>query len=126
MLCDLWQRNNFLFWRALLMEDSNDKLFGILGYLGLLWLIPQFAGKTQFTKFHANQGFVLWLISIISNAVSIVFMFIPVVGKIIGGLVSLVGVGCFVLAIIGIVNVANGETKELPIVGKFHILDKNN
>lgn len=107
------------------MEDSNDKLFGILGYIGLLWLIPQFAGKTQFTKFHANQGFVLWLISIIVSAVSGALLFIPVIGAIIGGLLSLVDVGCLVLAIMGIINVVNGETKELPIVGKFHILDKN-
>lgn len=35
------------------------------------------------------------------------------------GLFSLV---CFIFAVIGIVNAANGKAKGLPIVGKFRIL----
>ena len=45
--------------------DSNDKIFGILGYIGILWLIPLCAGKTEFCRFHANQGLVLFLACIV-------------------------------------------------------------
>lgn len=106
------------------MDNSNDKLFGILSYLGILWLVGLLAGKTPFTKFHANQGFILWLISMIASIASVVFMFIPGFGKILGLVINIVNVGVFVLMILGIVNVVNGKTEELPIVGKVHILDK--
>lgn len=93
------------------MEDSNDKLFGILSYIGILWLVGLLAGKTEFTKFHANQGFVLWLAGIVC------------------GVVPFLGWACeiavFVFMIMGIISVCNGEKKELPLIGKLHILDKN-
>lgn len=90
------------------MEDSNDKLFGILSYLGILWLVGLLAGKTEFSKFHANQGFVLWLAGIICAAVPFVGWACEIV--------------VFVFMIMGIVNVCNGEMKELPLIGKLHIL----
>lgn len=94
------------------MDNSNDKLFGIVSYFGILWLIGLLAGKTPFTKFHANQGFVLWLASIILAA-------IPILGW-------LCEIAVIVFMVMGIINAANGETKELPIIGKIHLLDKNN
>ncbi len=93
------------------MDNSNDKLFGILSYLGIFWLIGLLAGKTPFTKFHANQGFVLWLATIILAV-------IPFLGW-------ALEIATLVFMILGIVNVVNGETKELPVIGKIHILDKN-
>lgn len=108
----MWQRNILIFGGHYIMEDSNDKLFGILSYIGILWLIGMLAGKTQFSKFHANQGFVLWL-------ASIVCAIIPFIGW-------LCEIAVFVFMIMGIINVVNGETKELPVIGKIHILDKNN
>lgn len=90
------------------MEDSNDKLYGILSYLGILWLVGLLAGKTEFAKFHANQGFVLWLASLVC------------------GVVPFLGWACevavLVFMIMGIINVVNGEMKELPLIGKLRIL----
>lgn len=90
------------------MEDSNDKLFGILSYIGILWLVGILAGKTEFTKFHANQGFVLWLAGIVCAIV-------PFLGW-------LCEIAVFVFMIMGIINVCNGEMKELPLIGKLRIL----
>ena len=83
------------------MEDSNDKLFGILSYIGILWLVGLLAGKTEFTKFHANQGLLTWIVG-----------FIPVVGW----------VASLIFMIMGIVSVANGEMKELPVIGTLKII----
>ena len=87
------------------MDNSNDKLFGILSYIGILWLVGLLAGKTEFTKFHANQGLVLWLASIVCGIV-------PFVGW-------LCEIAVFVFMIMGIINVATGEMKELPRIGKL-------
>lgn len=105
-------RNILFYSEGITMDNSNDKLFGILSYLGILWLVGLLAGKTQFTKFHANQGFVLWLAGIILAV-------IPFLGW-------ALEVAALVFMIMGIVNVVNGEMKELPVIGKIHILDKNN
>lgn len=99
------------------MEDSNDKLFGILSYLGILWLVGLLAGKTEFAKFHANQGLVLFIADIIVVGIAAV---IPFVGWFIIGPVG--GIAVFVFMIMGIVNAAQGQMKPLPIIGKIQIL----
>ena len=98
------------------MEDSNDKLFGILSYIGILWLVGLLAGKTEFAKFHANQGLVLFIAGIIIGAASA----IPIVGWFI---IAPVGsIATLVFAIMGIVNAAQGQMKPLPLIGKFQII----
>lgn len=98
------------------MEDSNDKLFGILSYLGILWLVGLLAGKTEFTKFHANQGLVLFIADIIVGIAAV----IPFVGWFIIGPVG--GIAVFVFMILGIVNAAQGNMKPLPLIGKIQII----
>lgn len=98
------------------MEDSNDKLFGILSYFGILWLIGLLAGKTEFAKFHANQGLVLFIASAIIGVVGV----IPIVGWFIVAPVG--GIATLVFAIMGIVNAAQGQMKPLPLIGKFQII----
>ena len=98
------------------MEDSNDKLFGILSYIGILWLVGLLAGKTEFAKFHANQGLVLFIAGIIIGAASA----IPIVGWFV---IAPVGsIATLVFAIMGIVNAAQGQMKPLPLIGKFQII----
>ena len=104
------------------MEDSNDKVYGILSYFGILVLIPIIAGKTQFARFHANQGLILIIIEIIVGTICGVLSFIPVVRVIFGIISGLVGLVTLILAIMGIVSAANGEMKELPVIGSIHLL----
>lgn len=96
--------------------DSNKKLYCILAYIGILWLIGLIQlPKDEDVKFHVNQGIVL---SIAMVALSIIAI-IPVIGWI----VSAVGwIGILVLAIMGIIAANNGERKELPLIGKIKIL----
>ena len=109
------------------MGESTEKGFGVCAYLGLLFLVPLLAGKTQFSRYHANQGIVLFIadiiLGVIIGVVAGVMSIIPVIGPIIGGLVSgVLGLAIFILMIIGIVHAANGEMKPLPIIGGITIL----
>lgn len=102
--------------------DSNEKVYGILAYFGLLWIVPLAAGKTEFSKFHANQGLVLFLIEVVGGVVVAIGKFIPllwILFTILGGLFELV---CLAAAIYGIVIAASGETKEIPVVGAIKIV----
>ena len=107
--------------------DSNDKLYSVLGYFGILFLIPILAGKTEFTRFHGNQGLVLFIADAISGVaaaiISTILGFIPVIGWILAPLVSgAIGILLLVLMIMGIVGAVQGEMKPLPIIGGIKII----
>ena len=108
---------------------SNDKLMGILAYLGILVLVPILAAKdSKFAKFHANQGLVLIIayiiVSVACNVVSIATaaLNVPLIGLLLGLVTWAASIFCFVLAIMGIIAAANGEEKELPIIGQYKLL----
>ncbi len=118
------------------VRDANDnKAMGILAYFCALVFIPMFAAKnSKFARFHTVQGFnlfLLWVASwIVFGLLSLIraktyVWGVPVYTTpwYITTLSSLVYVGIGVLAIIGIVNAAQGKKKELPIIGKLRILD---
>lgn len=104
-------------------EDiEKNKVMAVLSYFGLLVLIPIFAAKdSKFAKFHANQGLVLFIVEIIINAAIGILKRIMLRG-LFGFIGSLLDLVLLVVAIIGIVNAAQGKAKELPVIGKFKIL----
>ncbi|HPN96697.1 MAG TPA: hypothetical protein PLK35_02930 [Candidatus Moranbacteria bacterium] len=97
-------------------DAEKNKGMAILAYI--IFFIPLLAAKdSKFAMYHANQGLVLFLASII---IWIVSGIIPFIGWfIIGPLGSL---AIIILAIIGIINAAKGEMKPLPLIGGFTIL----
>ena len=110
-----------------------DRLIGAVSNIrkefkkSILFLIPMFVYKeSPYTKFHVNQGIVLCILDvaggIVLGIVSAVLGWIPFVGWIISGLLSLAfGVFVLVLMILGIVNAATGKAEPLPIIGKIVI-----
>ncbi len=112
--------------------DPNDvqsnKVMAVLAYIGLLFLVPLLAApQSRYARFHTNQGLVLFIFDIAGGIVigvlSAILIFVPVAGPIIASIISaVIGIGIFVLMILGIVNAATGKAKELPIIGKIKIL----
>ena len=110
-------------------EMESGKLMGVLSYLGFLCLIPYFAEKNNnYVRFHAIQGFNLFLLSIIYSIalsiLSVILIFIPIIGPILIMLLGLVSYGFIALYIWGIVNVCQDKAKELPIVNKIKLIKK--
>jgi len=96
-------------------DIENNKVIALLAYI--LFFIPLLAAKdSPFAKYHANQGLVLFICGLISSF----FWIIPILGWIIAPILSL---AITVLAVIGIINALNGKAKELPLIGKFRILN---
>lgn len=93
--------------------SGNENKIAILCYIGILVIIPLLTNKNkeEFVRFHTRQGLVLLIIEIIAS----IGDWMPFFGWIFG----LICFACFILSIIGIVNVLNGKTKQLPIVGKY-------
>ena len=84
-------------------DVEENKVLALLSYLGILVLVPLLGKKdSPFVQFHAKQGLIIligWVLS-----------WFPVLGW-------LVGLVAFVLSVMGILNVINGEKVKLPIVG---------
>ncbi|MBR5005578.1 MAG: hypothetical protein IKY07_00635 [Clostridia bacterium] len=105
-------------------QDINDnKGLTILAYIGPLVFIPMFVRKnSKFARFHCNQGLILFILEAAAYTLSIIFNVIPKIGWLLALPCWAVGVACTVLSVLGIIAVAKGQYKELPIIGKYKIL----
>lgn len=91
------------------MTDEQDirdnKLWALLSYLGILFLIPLLAKKdSKFAQFNAKQGllmFILWF-----------FVWIPILGW-------LLGIALFIIWIIAVINVLSGKYWKAPVIGDY-------
>lgn len=84
-------------------DFKENKLFGVLAYLGILFLIPLLAKKeSPYCQFHAKQGLVLFIAGFIA--------IIPFIGW-------LLSIVVLVFIVLGIINALSGEKKKLPLIG---------
>ena len=108
-------------------DVDKNKIFAVLAYLGILFLVPLLAAKdSRFARYHTNQGVVLFLTAIVCwvGAIILTFAlaFIPFI-KFVGCLIwPAVWVGIFILVVLGIINAAKGECKPLPFIGQFKLI----
>ena len=118
--------------------ESNDiadnKAISILSYLGPLVFIPLFARKNSpFAQFHAKQGVTLLALNILCTIVNSLLGMIQFTrGSFFGGFVTYVPwyiqavryslSACVIaLAVFGIIHVARGQKKPLPVIGWIKI-----
>lgn len=85
----------------------------VLSYLSVLCLIPLFLKSDDFVKFHAKQGFTLFVLEMIILMIGVLIPFLGFVVNIFGGLF------CLVLSILGIINVLTNKKEELPLIGRY-------
>lgn len=99
-------------------DIEDNKAMAILAYI--IFFIPMIAApNSPFAKFHANQGLVLFLAGLVSYVAMIILGFLTLGLTFL--LMPLLWIGMLVLAILGIVNAASGEAKELPIIGSMKL-----
>ena len=109
-------------------DVANNKMMGILAYLGILVLIPVFAAKeSPFARFHANQGLVLALAEVAYAIVISIFSVILYtvswrLATIMNTLFGILWLAFLVLSIIGLINASSGKTEPLPVIGGITIL----
>lgn len=112
-------------------EDINDtKGLSCLSYLGLLFLVPMLVNKdSAYTKFHVNQGVVIFIAEIALSILGMCKGFlrhIPAVGwllsMLLGLCISAASIALTVFAVMGIVNALQGKAKKLPVIGNFELI----
>ncbi len=88
------------------INPSEKKVWAAVGYLWILSLVALAARKdNEFVRFHASQGVLLFVLSVI-------FWFIPVLGWMLNVIVG-------IAAVVGIVKALQGEKWELPVIGAW-------
>lgn len=115
-------------------DVQDNKAMAVLAYIGILVLIPIFGAKnSKYAQYHASQGLTLCIFNVAYSIIvaiikAILFNVLPwtMLGfyAVISMILSLGYIAFLVFAIMGIVNAAQGRTKELPIIGKIDILGK--
>lgn len=99
-------------------DVEANRLMAVLAYIGILIIVPLVKGgykESPFLKFHMNQAIVFY----IGYAASILISIIPVIGALVGGILSL---GIAVLQIICIVTAFKGQTKSFPVISGIKII----
>ncbi|MCQ2355195.1 MAG: DUF4870 domain-containing protein [Clostridia bacterium] len=106
-------------------DISHNRIKSAFSYLSWLVLIPLFAAKeSSFARFHAARGLNLALAE--TGAVILVGLLSRI--KYIGAFFSVAGgivfVCCFILSVLGLINVCKGQAKVLPLAEKIRIRKK--
>lgn len=107
-------------------------LCSAISYIPPLFIVGLIVEKNDpVVRYHANQGLLLFLLSIvfgvISNAVRVLgkifFFFIEPVFNVIAAIVGgALGIIIIVFAIIGIVNALNKRCSPLPVIGDIELI----
>lgn len=91
------------------LSDLGARLLAMVSYFNFLWILPYLiCPGNQFVRFHARQGFALFLFEIVAGVVT------GFVG--LGWALNLFGLFC---AIKGIVCALSGRMEPLPLVGRL-------
>jgi uncharacterized membrane protein len=94
--------------------EKNKTMAGLAYILFFLPLIV--CPDSAYGRFHANQGLLLLIVSVVGTTV---LSIIPIIGWI---LLPFYGLAILIFAIMGLVNGFQGKAKRLPLFGKYTIL----
>jgi fumarate reductase subunit D len=93
--------------------DARSSLLAAASYLGILCFVPLMMNKgDEFVHFHAKQGLVLWMWSVLTMFA----LHIPVVGEFLFGISSMAIV---VLSLAGLVSVGFRRAWRLPVISSL-------
>lgn len=101
-----------------IVPQDNGKVVAIVSYFSLLgWIIAYVinnGNKTSLGSYHLRQSLMLLIVSVVFTVLYFILAFIPYIGWIIG---SVLGLGLFILWVIGLVNAINEQEKPVPVIG---------
>jgi len=104
-------------------DIEQNKVYAVLAYLGILFLVPLLAApNSRYARYHANQGIVLFIATVVVTGAFYVLGHIPFLGRVLGLAGSVAWIVSLVFMVLGIVNAASGKCQPLPLLGRFQLL----
>lgn len=100
-------------------EVKKNQIFGLLAYLSILFFLPYVVDKNSaYAKFHSNQAFAFFLANIALTVVTLVLAVVPILGALLGTLISIARLVAMVLLM---VCAYKGMAVRIPVIGNFEI-----
>jgi len=99
------------------VENKNidtDKVWAVLAYVFFPIPLIFAKNKSNFVKYHINQGLILFIFSFVGQIVLEIFRHFP--GFI---FIFVFKALCVVLFVMGIINVVKKREKPLPLIGEW-------
>ena len=100
-------------------SQKDRELFAFLAtFLSIIGFVIALVAKRddKYVMFYAKQSLVLFIVSVIIGIARMILYWIPVIGMLIGLLLSL---GLLVLWILSWVYALSGKEKEVPLIGEW-------
>ena len=100
--------------------QQNKAICGLAYLFDILFFLPLVTNSSSKNcRFHSNQALLLLFYDIASAILSVILVWIPILGPI---LVAAIYIFRVVLWIMGMVNGFGGHAKELPLIGAIRII----
>ena len=103
------------------VNPNESKTIALISYLTIIGWIIAFVmngnNKTNLALFHLRQSAFLMLLAVGLYAIQFFLLFIPHIGWMLSALFGILGLGLFILWIMGLISAINGEEKPLPVFG---------
>lgn len=100
-------------------KEDDDKLFAFLAtfftIIGFLVVILT-KKKSEYVKFYAKQGLIIFIASIIVGLIGWIVSWIPVLGWTIRTGLSII---LLILWLFSWINALSGEKKQTPLIGQY-------
>ena len=111
-------------------EDiQQNRIWARLSYLGILVVFPLFLRKqSPYTRFHANQGLVLFIIECIYAFILRILTWLGNSHLLLSGFLlaasslDILQIIFFCFSVMGIIQICCSQAKPLPLIGRIHIL----
>jgi uncharacterized membrane protein len=104
-------------------DIEQNRVYAVVGYLGILFLVPLLAApNSRYARYHANQGIVLFIATVVATGAFYVLGHIPFLGRVLSLAGSVAWIVSIVFMVLGIVNAASGKCQPLPLLGRFQLL----
>ncbi len=103
------------------VNPNESKTIALISYLTIIGWIIAFVmngnNKTSLALFHLRQSAFLMLLAVGLYTIQFFLLFIPHIGWMLSTLFGILGLGLFILWIMGLITAINGEEKPLPVFG---------
>ena len=96
-----------------------NRFKSIPAYISVFFFVPViFSQNSPFAKFHANQGFGLFIIGVIKELLFEFLLPHTLIFTIVGWVISL---AVFTLSLVGLCSAAAGKATEIPLICKIRV-----
>ena len=101
-------------------DYNSSAMLCYLPFICIYFILTNAYKKSEYLKFHCNQGLIVtcfYIITYIFNKTFGTISFMNFIGFILYFI-------CILLSLFGIINTNNRESKEIPIIGKIKLIKK--